>query len=204
MQCIVGRIQPISLCEPCIMSVRGPNNVGRAVQMDPTLLHYASAITEQKKCWKLLAEKFDRFQTLRNNTQQHPTTCNRVWKRTQHVTSNNFGSCWPTMLRPFAWGFKLHNVLALKSLLFQNLVLPREMPRCGKITKSSYAACSLVDFFPSVLILGTVSGFVEGYNFLFFLFFLYRCGSFSLWSLLLLLLPLSVSVLVNILHEGRD
>ena len=47
-------------------------------------------------------EKFDRFQTLRNNTQQHPTTCNRVCKRTQHVTSNNVGSCWSTMLRPFA------------------------------------------------------------------------------------------------------
>ena len=30
-QCIVGRMQPISLCKPCIMSVRGPNNVGRAV-----------------------------------------------------------------------------------------------------------------------------------------------------------------------------
>ena len=57
------------------MSVRGPNNVGRAVQTDPTLLRYASAITEQKKCWELLAEKFDRFQTLRNNKQQHPTTC---------------------------------------------------------------------------------------------------------------------------------
>ena len=86
-------------------NVRGPNNVGRVVQTDPTLLRYASAIMEQKKCWELLAEKFDRFQTLRNNTQQHPTTCNRVWKRTQHVTSNNVGSCWPTMLRPFARGF---------------------------------------------------------------------------------------------------
>ena len=43
------------------MSVRGPNNVGRAVQTDPTLLRYASAIKEQKKCWELLAEKFDRF-----------------------------------------------------------------------------------------------------------------------------------------------
>ena len=75
LQCIVGRIQPISLCKPCVMSVRGPNNVGRAVQTDPTLLRYASAITEQKKCWELLAEKFDRFQTLRNNTQQHPTGC---------------------------------------------------------------------------------------------------------------------------------
>ena len=85
---IVGRTQPITRCKPCVMSVRDPNNVGRAVQTDPTLLRYASGITEQKKCWELLAEKFDRFQTLRNNTQQHPTTCNKV-KRTQHVTSNN-------------------------------------------------------------------------------------------------------------------
>ena len=88
------------------MSVHGPNNVGRAVQTDPTLLCYASAITEQKKCWELLAEKFDRFQTLRNNFQQHPTTCNRVCQRTQHVTSNNVGSGWPTMLLPFAGGFR--------------------------------------------------------------------------------------------------
>ena len=56
------------------MSMRGPNNVGRAVQTDPTLLRYASAITEQKKCWEL-AEKFDRYQTLRNNIQQHVTGC---------------------------------------------------------------------------------------------------------------------------------
>ena len=53
-------------------------HVGRAVQTDPTLLRYASAITEQTKGWKLLAQKFDRFQTLRNNSQQHATTCNRV------------------------------------------------------------------------------------------------------------------------------
>ena len=76
------------------MSVRGPNNVGRAVQTDPTLLRYALAIMQQKKCWELLAEKFNRFQTLREN----------MCKRTQHVTSNNVGSCWSTMLRPFAWG----------------------------------------------------------------------------------------------------
>ena len=104
LQCIVGRIQPISLCKPCVMSVRGPNNVGRAVQTDPTLLRYASAITEQKKCWELLAEKLDRVQTLRSNTHQHPTTCNRVCRQTQHVTSNNVGSCWPTILRPFVRG----------------------------------------------------------------------------------------------------
>ena len=30
LQCIVGRTQPISLCKPCIMSVRGPSNVGGA------------------------------------------------------------------------------------------------------------------------------------------------------------------------------
>ena len=73
LQCIVGRILPISLCKPCVMSVRGPKNVGRAVQTDPTLLRYASAITEQNKCWELLAEKFDRFLPLCNNThiQQH-------------------------------------------------------------------------------------------------------------------------------------
>ena len=50
------------------------------MQTDPTLLRYASAITEQKKCWELLAEKFDRFQTFLNNRQQlniqqHATGC---------------------------------------------------------------------------------------------------------------------------------
>ena len=57
------------------MSVRGPNSVGKAVQTDPTLLRYASAITKQKKCWELLAEKFDWFQTLYNNIHQHATGC---------------------------------------------------------------------------------------------------------------------------------
>ena len=84
LQCTVGRIKPIRLCNPYVISVRGPNNVGRAVQTDPTLLCNTSAITEQKKCCDLLAEKFDRFQTLLNNMQQHPT-----------------------MLRPFARGFSL-------------------------------------------------------------------------------------------------
>ena len=32
------RIQPIRLCKPRVMHVRGLNNVGRAVQTDPTLL----------------------------------------------------------------------------------------------------------------------------------------------------------------------
>ena len=59
--------------------MRGRNNVGRAVPTDPTLLRYASAITEQKKCLELSSKKFDRFQTLRNNMQQGvqtDATCN--------------------------------------------------------------------------------------------------------------------------------
>ena len=68
----------------------------RTLQTDPTLLRFGDHGT--KKCWELLAQKFDRLQTF-------ATTCNRVCKRTQHVTSDNVGSCWPTMLRPFARGF---------------------------------------------------------------------------------------------------
>ena len=44
------------------------------------------------------------------NSQQHVATCNRMCKWTQHITSNNFGSFWPTMSRPFARGFTLANV----------------------------------------------------------------------------------------------
>ena len=90
LQCIVGRIQPISLCKPCVMSVRGPNNVGRAVQTNPTLLRYASAITEQKKCWELLAEKFDRFHLF----QQHGTTSNNMQQSMQTDATCNIQQCW--------------------------------------------------------------------------------------------------------------
>ena len=78
------------------MCLRGPNNVGRAVQTDRKLLRYASAITEHKKCWKLLGQKFDRFQTLRkthNNMQQGVPTdavCNiqQCWE----LLTNNVAS----------------------------------------------------------------------------------------------------------------
>ena len=81
LQCIVGRIHPIRRWRLCLMRVRGPNNVRRAVPKGPTLLRYASAITEQKKCWELLALKFDQVS---NFAQQLLTTrtCNRVWQRT--------------------------------------------------------------------------------------------------------------------------
>ena len=85
------------------MSVRGPNNVGRAVQKDPTLLRYASAITEQKKCWEFLAEKFDRFQTVRDNKQQGvqtDATCNiqQCWEllvnNVASVCTQSYTSAW--------------------------------------------------------------------------------------------------------------
>ena len=48
------------------------------------------------KCWELSpfarSQKFDRFQSLRNNSQQHSTTCHRMCNRTRHVTSNNVSS----------------------------------------------------------------------------------------------------------------
>ena len=81
------------------MSVRGPNNVGRAVQTDPTLLRYASVIMEQKKCWELLAEKFDRFQTLHNNTQQHPTN---MQQGVQRNATCNIQQCWELLVNNVA------------------------------------------------------------------------------------------------------
>ena len=51
-------------------------------------LHVAKSLTGFKLC-----------ASTPNNTQR----CKRI----QHVTSNNVGSCWPTMLRPFAPGLKV-------------------------------------------------------------------------------------------------
>ena len=76
-----GKDTTLRLCRPCVMCMQGPNS--RALQMDLTLLRYASAITEQKKKNReLLVQKFDQFQTLRNNFQQRATTCNRVCRGT--------------------------------------------------------------------------------------------------------------------------
>ena len=80
------------------MSVSGPNNVGRAVQTDPTLLRNASAITEQKKCWELLAEKFDRFQTLLNNKQ---TRSNNMQHGVQTDAKCNI-HCWELLVNNVA------------------------------------------------------------------------------------------------------
>ena len=57
----------------------------------------------------VLAQKLDRFQTLRNNSQERATS-NRVCRRTQHVLSNNVGSYWPTMSFPFARGLTVNTL----------------------------------------------------------------------------------------------
>ena len=78
-----------------MMRVRGLNNVGRAVQTDP------STITEKKE---LLGAVGLKVLPVSNFVQQHATTCNRMCKRTPHLSFNNVGSCWPKMLRPFVRG----------------------------------------------------------------------------------------------------
>ena len=67
----------------------------------PTYLSYVQTVPTQQlptllaqQCQELLhpfarSEKFNQFQTLHNNP---PTTCNRLCKQMQHVTSNNVAS----------------------------------------------------------------------------------------------------------------
>ena len=95
------------LRKPRTMRVRGHNNVGRAVRTDPILLSYFSAITS-KEMLGVVGSKVLPGPT--TPMQQHATTCNRVCKRTQRVTSNNVGSWWPAMLRSFARGLSHTNV----------------------------------------------------------------------------------------------
>ena len=53
------------------MCLCGPNNVGSAVQTDPTLLPYASVMAEQKEFWELLVSIFtQQLLTTRSNTLQ--------------------------------------------------------------------------------------------------------------------------------------
>ena len=68
------------------------------VQTDATLLARGSC------CVRLhVAKGLTGCATTLNNTQQHATGCAL---QKQHVTCNNFGSCWPTIFRPLAQGFR--------------------------------------------------------------------------------------------------
>ena len=84
-----------------VMRMHGPYNVKRAVQMDPTLLHFTSVISWQNKrnvgsCRLKTLTGFKLCTTTASNMQQH-------------VTSNNVGSCWPTMLNSFELGLTQKN-----------------------------------------------------------------------------------------------
>ena len=82
-------------CKLHLIRVRGLKNVGKAVQTDPTMLRYASAITDFKESltgFKLCANTPVPTTRVRNNMQQGvqmDVTCNIHW---------------PTMLRQFGTG----------------------------------------------------------------------------------------------------
>ena len=78
----VGRIQPIRICKPCVLLVRGPNNVGRTVKTDQILLYHATVITEQDKFWELFALSLTSFKLCATNL-----TCNNMQ---QGVQTNGF------------------------------------------------------------------------------------------------------------------
>ena len=58
-------------------------------------------------CWLKSLTGFKLCATTRNNIQQHATGCANG--RNMHVTSNNVGSCWSTMLRLFASSLIIKN-----------------------------------------------------------------------------------------------
>lgn len=68
-----------------------PYNVERV-----TLLSCALSITEQKKFWELLTQRFNRFKFC-------ATTHNSMQSGAQ---TDYFGTCWPGILRPLARRFK--------------------------------------------------------------------------------------------------
>ena len=69
------------------------------------------------------------------------TTCNKVCKQTQHITSNNVGSCWATMLRLFARSLILKQIdfygkvclhIALWYSLFARSLILKQIDLYGK------------------------------------------------------------------------
>ena len=85
-----------SLCNPCVMSVRGSNNVGRAVQTDPILLRYDFGDHGTKEMLAVVGWEVwpvSNF-NLRNNTQQHATTSNNMKQGVQTDATCNIQQCW--------------------------------------------------------------------------------------------------------------
>ena len=92
---IERRMQPLRLWRPwhgnayasplqCWKSCANGSNI--------VAFHFSDQLTEQKKCWELSAQNFDRFQALHNNCQQHATTRNiqQCWE----LLTNNVEFIW--------------------------------------------------------------------------------------------------------------
>ena len=108
LQCIVGRIQSITLWRPYVMRVRGAKEeLCKRIQHCCATLRRPRNKRNVGSCWLKNLTGFKLCATTPNNTQQHATTCsNRVCKRTQHVTSNNVGSCWANKVASDCMGLK--------------------------------------------------------------------------------------------------
>ena len=99
LQCIVGITQPIWLCKPCVMRVRGPTKLEELCKWagsNIVALRFGDHGTKE-----MLGVVGWKVWPVSNFAQQHPTTCNMVCERTKHISSNKVESCWPKRLRPF-------------------------------------------------------------------------------------------------------
>ena len=87
---VVRRIQPIHvrLWRPCVMCVIGPNNVGSA-----TVLCFGNHVWNERNDWELLAQKFNCFQTLHNNSQQHATTTYNIMQKGAQTDATCIKTC---------------------------------------------------------------------------------------------------------------
>ena len=123
LQCIVGWSR--KGVYHCVMRMRGQEQqcwkrCENGSNIDPTLIQHRRSWNKRNigtgSCWLKSLTGFKLCVTTPNNTQQHTTTCiHSFCIRTQHVTSNNAGSCWPAMFRPFARGLTF---LSLKTYLY--------------------------------------------------------------------------------------
>ena len=105
-----------------------------------TLLGVVTSFCTKLKVW-----------TVSNCVQQLPLTCNRVFKRTQHVTYYNVECCWPTILRPFTQGLMIHwfvwgllKTRALESESHGQTNRPHRY-KCGKVSGLISDTCDTVD-----------------------------------------------------------
>ena len=100
-QCIMGRIRPRRLCKLRNSAVETICNARAWLQcwkscangLNIVALRFSDHGTKESFGVMLLAQKFDQFQTSRNDSQQHATGLQT------DATCNTQQSCWPTFAR---------------------------------------------------------------------------------------------------------